>query len=153
MDLLGSTFAHAIAFAFRGEHGGVMGQPIEERGGQLLVAREDGRPFGKCEVGRHDCRPSLVAVGDQIEEQLAADAVEGHKPELVDDQDVDPEESLLQPGELAGIARFDQLPDEIRRSGKEHASLLLRRLDPERNREVRFAGPDRASENQILRAR
>ena len=72
-----------------------MGQPVEERGGQLLVAGEDGHPFGKREIGRDDRRPSLVAISDQIEKQLAAHAVERDKPELVDDQDVDAQQTLL----------------------------------------------------------
>ena len=37
-----------------------------------------------------DGRAPLVAVGEQIEEQLAAGPIEGDKAELVDDQDVDP---------------------------------------------------------------
>ena len=74
----------------------------------------------------------------------------GTKPELVDDEDVDAEEPLLQPRELAGIARFEQLPHQIGRPGEEHASFLLRRFHAERNREVRFAGADRTGEDQIL---
>ena len=74
----------------------------------------------------------------------------GTKPELVDDQDVDAEQPLLQPRELAGIARFEQLTHEIGRAGEEHAAFLLRRFDAERDREVRFAGADRAGEDQIL---
>jgi hypothetical protein len=45
------------------------------------------------------------------------------------------------------------LPHEIRRAGKEDAAFLFRRFDAERDRQVRFAGPDRAGENQILRRR
>ena len=57
-----------------------MSQAIEERGGQLLVAGEDGDPFGKREIGRDDGRPSLVAIGDQIEEELAPTRSNGTKP-------------------------------------------------------------------------
>jgi len=74
----------------------------------------------------------------------------GTKPSSSIDQDVHPKEPLLQPGELAGIARFDQLPHEIGGPGEQHASFLLRRLHTERNREVRFAGTNRAGEDQIL---
>jgi hypothetical protein len=38
---------HAIALALRGDHGGVVRQPIEKRGGDLLVAGKDGDPFRK----------------------------------------------------------------------------------------------------------
>ena len=148
--LAAAPLPHAIAFAFRREHGGVMRQPIEERRRQLLVAGKHGHPFGKREIGGDDGRASLVPIGEEIEEQLAADAIERHKPELVDDQHVDAEQPLLQPGQLAGIARFDQLTHEIGRPGEEHASFLLRRFHAERDREMRLAGPDRAGEDQIL---
>ena len=77
----------------------------------------------------------------------------GTKPELVDDEDVDAEQPLLQARELAGVARFEQLPHEIGRAGEEHAAFLLRRFDAERDRQVRLAGADRAGEDQILRRR
>jgi hypothetical protein len=127
-----------------------MGQAIEERGGQLLVAGEDGDPFGKREIGRDDGRASLVPIGDQIEEQLAADAVERDKAELVNDQDVDAQEPLLQPGQLAGIAGFNQLTHEVGRPGEEHPSFLLRRFHAERDGEVRFSGPDRAEDQDVV---
>ena len=99
---------------------------------------------------RHDRRPPLVPIGDQIEEQLAADPIEGDESELVDDEDVDAQEPLLQPRELARIARFEQLAHEIGRPREEHAPFLLRRFDAERDRQMRLAGPDRAGEDQIL---
>ena len=39
---------------------------------------------------RHGDGAPLVPVGDEIEEQLATDAVEGHEAQFVDDEDVDP---------------------------------------------------------------
>ena len=118
-----------------------MRQAIAQRRRELLIACKHGDPFGKCEIGGDDGRPSLVPIGDQIEEQLAADTVERDKPELVDDQHVDAQQPLLESGELAGIARFDQRPHQIRGPGEEHAPFLLRRFDAERDREVCFAGP------------
>ena len=53
-----------------------MRQAIEQRGGELFVAGKDGDPFGEREIRGDDDRPPLIAVGEQIEEQLAADAVE-----------------------------------------------------------------------------
>ena len=99
---------------------------------------------------RHDGRPPLVPIGDQIEEQLAADPIEGDESQLVDDEDVDAQQPLLQPRELARIARFEQLADEIGRAREEHAAFLLGRFDAERDRQMRLAGADRAGEDQIL---
>ena len=78
------AFAHPVALSFGGDHGRVMREPVEQRRRQLLVAGEHGHPLGKREIGRDDRRASLVPIGDQIEQQLAADPVERDEPDLVD---------------------------------------------------------------------
>jgi hypothetical protein len=115
-------------------------QSIEERRGEFLVARKHGDPLGKGEVGRDDRGPALVAIRNQIEEQLAADAVEGHEAELIDDQHVHSEQALLEPGELAAVAGLEQLAHEVGRARKKHAPLPLRRLHAQRDDQVRLAG-------------
>ena len=107
----------------------------------------------KARFVRDDGGAALVAVGDQIEEQLAADAVEGHEAQLVDDEDVDAEQPLLEARELARVARFEELAHQIGRAGEEHAPFLLGGFDAERDRQVRLARADRAGEDQILRRR
>ena len=74
--------------------------------------------------------PPLVAVGDQIKEQLATGAVKRHEAELVDDERVHAEEPLLQSGELAAVAGFNQLPHEIGSPREEDASFLFQSLRP-----------------------
>jgi hypothetical protein len=54
-------------------------------------------------------RASFVPVGGQVKEQFTSRAVEGHKPQLVDDQHLDAEEPPLQAPEFPGIAGFQQL--------------------------------------------
>ena len=115
-----------------------MREAIEQSGRQLLVAGKDGDPFGEGEIRRDDGGAALIAVGEQIEEQLAADAVEGHEAQLVDDEYLDAEEPLLEARELAGIPGFHELPHEVRCAGKEHAPFLFRRFDAERDGEVRL---------------
>ena len=107
-----ASFPHAIALPLRGDHGRVMREAVKQGGGELFIAGKHGHPFGKCEIRGNDCRPALVAIGDQVEEQLTADTVEGHEAQFVDDEDVDAQEPLLQPRELAPITRFEQLTDE-----------------------------------------
>jgi hypothetical protein len=127
-----------------------MRQAVEQRGRELLIAGKHGHPFGEGEIGGDDRRPPLVAVGEQIEEQLAAGPIEGHEAQLVDDQHVDTQESLLEPRELARVARFNQLTHQIGGAGEEHPALPLRRFHAERDRQMRLAGPNRAGEDQIL---
>ena len=81
-------------------------EAIEQRRSELLIAGEDRDPFCERKIRGHHRGSPLVAVGDQIEEQLAADPIEGHEAELVDDEDVDPQEPLLEPCELARVPRL-----------------------------------------------
>jgi hypothetical protein len=125
---------HAIALALGREHGGVVGLTIEERGGEFLVAGKDGDPFRETETRGDHGGAALVAVGDQIEEQLAADAIEGHEAELVDDQHLDPQQPLLQARQLAAIAGLEQLAHGIGRPREQHPTLLFGGFDAERDR-------------------
>src|SRR4051812_28134887 len=114
-----TALAHAIALPLGRDDAGVMRESVEQGRRQLLVARKHGHPLRKREIGCHDGGAALVTVGDQIEEQLTADAVEGHEAELVDNEDIDAQEALLQARELAGVARFEQLAYEIGGARKE----------------------------------
>ena len=106
-----------------------MREAVEERGRQLLVARKHGDPLGKGQIGRDDRGASLVSIGDEIEEQLAADAIERDKSQFVDDEHVDAKQPLLEPRELAGITRLEQLPHQIGRAPEQDAVFLFRRFD------------------------
>jgi len=96
-----------------------MRESIEQRRRQLFVAGKHGDPFGERQIRGDDRRPTFVPIGDQIEEQLAAGAVERHEAELVDDERVHPQEPLLQARELTVIAGFNELTHEIGRAGEE----------------------------------
>ena len=67
---------------------GVVSEAVEEGCGELLVA-EDFDPLGEGEVGGDDGRAALVAIGEQVEEQLAAGSIEGYEAELVEDDEVE----------------------------------------------------------------
>ena len=84
-----------------------MREAVEERRRQLLVAGKHGDPFGERQVARDHRRASLIPIGEEIKEQFAADAIKGHKPKLVDDEDIHAEEPLLQARQRAGVARLE----------------------------------------------
>ena len=71
-----------------------MGEAVQEGSGQAGVA-EDLRPAGEVQVGGDQHRPSLVALGEDAEEQFGARLGEGDEPDLVEDEQVQPEESAL----------------------------------------------------------
>jgi hypothetical protein len=61
-----------------------MGQTVQQRGRELFVAREDRDPLREREVAGDHGRPTLVAIREQVEQQLAADPIEVNEPQLVD---------------------------------------------------------------------
>jgi hypothetical protein len=146
------SLAHPVALSFRGDDRRVVREPIEERGRELLVARENGHPFGEGQIRRDDDAAPLVAFGDEIEEELATGTVERDEAELVDDQELDVVEATMQPRELAMIACLDERADEIGGACEEDAATAACRFDAESDREVGLSRPDRPSEDQILGA-
>jgi hypothetical protein len=61
---------HAIAFAFDKDGFRVMQQPVQDRGGQSAVVIKDLRPVFKCAVGSDYLGPLLIALADDLEENI-----------------------------------------------------------------------------------
>jgi hypothetical protein len=74
-----------VRLAFGREDMSVMGEPIEQRGGELFIS-EDLNPLAEGQVGGHHGGAAFVAIGEQVEEQLATFSFEGNKPQLIDDK-------------------------------------------------------------------
>src|SRR5512138_699949 len=127
-----------------------MREPVEQRGGELLVAAEDFDPLAEGQVGGDDDAAALVAVGEHVEEQLAAHAVEGHEAELVDDEQLDAVQSALQPTKLSRITSFYQRAHQVGGACEEYSAACASSFDAEGNREMRFAGADGAGEDDVV---
>jgi hypothetical protein len=84
-------------------HGGVMREPIKQRGGKLLVTAEDLHPLAEGEVRCHHHALSFVAFGQQVEEQLAARAVEGDESQFVDHEKIDSMQSPLNAPQFTSV--------------------------------------------------
>jgi len=55
-----------------------MAEPIQQRRGQLLIAK-DLYPFAKGQIARHDCGTLAVPFGQDVKEQRAPGTFERHK--------------------------------------------------------------------------
>ncbi len=86
----------------------MVAETVEQRGGELLVA-EDLDPLAEGEVGGDERRAPFVAVGEEVEEQLATGTVEGHEAELVHNQEGDPLVALMQSRQRPFVARLRRL--------------------------------------------
>jgi hypothetical protein len=68
---------HAIAFAFNDDGFGVVQDAIEDGGGEGGVVIEDGGPVLEDLVGGQDDGSALIALADDLEEQVGAAFVDG----------------------------------------------------------------------------
>ena len=69
-------------------------QPVEERRGQPLVA-EEARPVGERHRRREDETDLLAPGREHAEEQVGAQLGEGDEADLVEDEQVEPQQPLL----------------------------------------------------------
>jgi hypothetical protein len=89
-----------------------MGEPVKQSGGELVAAKNL-HPLTKRQVRSYDGGAALVAVGQQVKEQLASRAVKGHKPKLVDDEQGDAVVALVQPPEAPVVSRLQETADQV----------------------------------------
>ena len=59
-----------------------MGEPIQQRGGHLRVAKHRG-PLGKRQIGRDQHAGVLIQLGQQMKQQGTPRLAEGQIPQLV----------------------------------------------------------------------
>ena len=119
-----------------------MAQAIEQRGRQLLVA-EDLDPLAEGEVGGDERGALLVAIGEEIEEELAAGAVEGHEAQFVDYEKGDALVALVEASQCALIACLEQAADQVGGADESDTIATPGSFHREGDGHVRFARADR----------
>ena len=77
---------HTEALAVDDDRIGMVQDAIEDRGGQCTVVVEDLRPVLVDAVGGDHHRGALVALADNLEQQVRAMLVDRKVSELIDDQ-------------------------------------------------------------------
>jgi hypothetical protein len=127
----------------------VLGETIEQRRRQLLVAAEHTRPLGKREIGGDKHAAPTVPRREHVEQQLAAGAIKRDEPNLVQDDQVDTLQASHRATELLLVARLHERAHQIGGAPKDNAPSLARRLDAERDRQMRLARADGACEEDV----
>ena len=125
------------------------GKPTSVNSG---VASEGLIPRPEGQVGSQDGRALLVALGDDLEEQVGLLARQGQAADLVDDQELVDADGAVQrllpaaPLALPGLERHHQ----IGRGGEAHLVAVLRRQIAERDRQMRLADAAGTEEDDVL---
>lgn len=140
---------HPVAFASHVDHVGLMGDAVDDG------AREHGVvehlvPAVEHEVRRYHRRALPVAAGQQVEQHLAAFAVERSVAEVVEDHQVEPLEALLVGRQLVEAHRLLHLDDQVRHVDERHRALRLAGLGAHRHRQRGLAHAGVADELEGL---
>ena len=97
-------------------------------------------PFVERQVRGPQGRAALVALAEDLEQQLGAGLGQRHVAELVNDQELGAGKPLLEPEELFFVACLHQLMNERSGGGKADAEALLTGRQPESEGNVGLAG-------------
>jgi hypothetical protein len=95
-----------------------MQQPVENRGGQDLVA-EDGAPLRHELIGGDQQAAAPIAAGDQLKEEVGAPPFKRQVAELVDDEELRLAAKQQAVGRLPFGLRFGQGGQQRRGAGEE----------------------------------
>ena len=84
--LLLDVIFHAIAFSLDDDGIGMMKQPVEKRRSEGTVVVEDAGPLLERTVGSDDDSALLVALTDDLEEQIRAVLIDGQIAQFINEQ-------------------------------------------------------------------
>ena len=101
-----------------------MSEAVQQGAGQPLRA-EDLGPIVEGQVGGYQDRPSLVALAEDLKEELCAGLGEWDEAKLVDDQQFESGKPLLEVEQPSLIPGFDQLVDQTSSSCGSSSMWLL----------------------------
>src|SRR5262245_41800700 len=140
----------AEALAFDDDGIDVVEDAIQDGGGQGAVIVEDLRPVLVGTVGGDQHRRALVALADDLEQQICTVLVDGKIPKLVDDQQPRLEvaaDLALEPA--AGRLGRGQGVDDVDGGGEEHGVAGDTGGVAESKRDVRFAEADGTNKDDV----
>ena len=128
---------------------GVVDEPVNEGCCETVVAK-DGIPLAEFQIGSDDEAPPLIAVGDDLEEQLRAVLVQGDEADLIHDDELHPSQVLQEAVERALVVALQKKVGQRSGSEEAHPPSGLAGCQCDGCCQVRFAGSYRAKKNEIF---
>src|ERR1019366_4080562 len=139
------------AVAIELEDVNVVSKAIEQRASEALGGEHAG-PLVEGQVAGDDNRAALVALAEDLEQQLGAGRRQRNVAQLVDDQQLVTGELPLQTQQTLFISCFVQLVDQSRSGGEADRDALLAGGQSEPQRNVSLAGAAVAERDDVLAA-
>src|SRR6266446_5022312 len=147
--LLVDLILRAEALAFDDDGVGVVQHAIEDGGGQGAIVVEDLRPVFVGAVGGDHHRGALVALADDLEQQICAVLVDGKVTELIDNQYGGLQVTLELAFEAAGGLGCRKSVDDVDGRGEQHRVSIQAGGTAQSNRQMRLAEADVADQDDV----
>ena len=146
-----AALVEPVALAVHLEDVDMVGEPVEQRAGEAFGAEHLG-PFVERQVGGDHDRAALVALAEDLEQQLGAGLGERHEAELVDDQQPVLGQLLLEPQQALLVPRLHQFVHQGGGGGEADGQPLLAGRQTEPEGDVGLAGAGVAERDDVLAA-
>lgn len=143
------TLLEAIALAMTLDDVALMRDAIEQRTGQLRIAK-DFCPAREFQVGGKDHRTALVAFAAHLKQELATVRAKRHKADFIQHDQILFHQVCLQTQQAFFIARFRQLVNQSCGGVEAHAFALATGGHAECRRQVRLACANLADQQNVF---
>ena len=138
-----------VPLAIHFEHMDPVGQAVQKRPGHPFIA-QDLRPLAEGQVGGHDQAGPLVAAADEVEQVLRRPLTQRHVTQLVHDDQVAPEDVVLQPLQVALLPGLGVGGSQADGCEEAHLQAPPARLPAQGDGQMSLAHPRRPDHHQIL---
>ena len=126
-----------------------MQEAVEQRGGERGVVVEDFGPGFERPIGAHQDGAALVALGDDLEQQVGAELVDGEIPDFVHDDQRGFQIALHGALEGSGAGGGREGVDDVDGAGEQHRVAAGTRGLTQGDTQVSFAETDGAQEDHV----
>ncbi len=143
------TVLHPVTRSLDYDIFGVVEEAVEDGGGDGAIVVENRGPLLEGLVGGHDEGPSLVALTDDLEEEIGAVLIDGEVTNLVQEEDVGATVSAKLAFEQASLLSGGEIIDDADGVGEEHRVAFLAGGEPEGGGKVGLSDADGAEEHHV----
>ena len=140
---------HAVTFPFDDDGLGMVQEAVEECGGQRAVVIEDLRPLFEHAIGGDDDGAALIALADDLEQQVCAGLVDRQIAQFVQDEERRLEIAVERGLKACGVLGGGQGVDHIHGGGEQDRVALLAGRITQGRGQMGLAQPDAAEEDDI----
>ena len=127
----------------------MMQETVKDGGREGIVVVEDFAPFFEDAIRSDDGGAALIALTDDLEQEISTDFIDGEVAELIKDQDLGSKELTEVLLESSGGLRSGQGVDDVYSAGEEDGVTLLAGSDAERGGKMGFSQANATDQDHV----